>query len=85
MTPDRDSRGLEPEPSPGPAGSQVFLLRLWTVEEGGAPPVWHGKIQHVLSGEAARVTDLALLPGTLQVLLAACGAGGVARTGDPTP
>jgi len=60
--------------------TQLFLVRLWHVEmvpheqsTGGAVneagPAWHGKVQHVIRGEAHAFTDWEMLIGHLETML----------------
>jgi hypothetical protein len=52
--------------------SQFFLVRLWSDPAGDGKVEWHGRLQHVLSGEAHAFHDwptlidlfLAMLQGT---------------------
>ena len=70
-----------PEPAASPAPSQLFLIRLWPSAAAGDTPAWEGRIQHVLSGEAASFTDLELLAAALRPILAALPSA----DGDPGP
>jgi hypothetical protein len=47
--------------------SQLFLVRLWAEEESDGEVEWHGKLQHVVSGEAHTFRSC---PGLIEVLLA---------------
>jgi hypothetical protein len=47
--------------------SQLFLVRLWPDDEGGME--WHGKVQHVTSGEADDFCGLPMLLSNLQAML----------------
>jgi hypothetical protein len=47
--------------------SQLFLVRLWPDDEGGTE--WHGKVQHVMSGEADDFCGLPMLLSNLQAML----------------
>lgn len=47
--------------------SQFFLVRLWSDPAGEGKAEWHGRLQHVLSGEAHSFGNLAML---LDVLIA---------------
>jgi hypothetical protein len=60
---------------PAAAGSHLFLVRLWPAAPGDGPG-WHGKVQHVVSGEARYFDDWATL---INLLLA----GLPALTADP--
>jgi hypothetical protein len=49
--------------------SQVFLLRLWMEAQVDGPPIWRGKVQHLISGEAQRFDDWSTLIDALLALL----------------
>lgn len=55
--------------NPTDSPSQVFLLRLWTERQGDGQTAWHGKVQHLTSGEAHRFSSWADLVAMLQVML----------------
>ena len=45
--------------------SHLFLVRLWLNEDGsdGEPRACHGKVQHIITGNAASFNDLPTLDG----------------------
>ncbi len=45
--------------------SHVFLVRVWATETAEGRSEWHGKAQHVLSGEANYLPDLSRLPDVM--------------------
>lgn len=47
--------------------SQFFLVRLWSDRGGDGKVEWHGRLQHVLTGEAHSFSSC---PELLEVLLA---------------
>jgi hypothetical protein len=49
-----DKRMKEPHDS---IRSQLFLVRLWEESTGDNQTEWHGRVQHVLSGEAHSFVD----------------------------
>ncbi|MEO8287779.1 MAG: hypothetical protein ABI670_15230 [Chloroflexota bacterium] len=72
--------------------SQLFLIRLWA-EEGSKdehgtgdntqPSKWHGKAQHVVTGEAHTFTDWTELVNVLQAMLPGqSGRDSVDKTGS---
>lgn len=48
--------------------SQLFLVRLWPDNEGGRGAAGHGKVQHVMSGEARALQDWPSLIDQLSAL-----------------
>lgn len=76
MTPDRhESRPVMPLPMSNPP-AHVFLVRVW-IEESAGTPLWCGKVQHVLTGQAAAFEDPAALPAALLAILGSLAAPGV--------
>ena len=63
--------------------SDLFLVRVWPApdaEEISDPEVaWHGRVQHVLTGEAHNFEDLRVLISKLEGML---HAGSAARSGN---
>lgn len=60
------------EAGSGQATSQLFLVRVWpdhAIEDGGGRLEWHGKVQHVMSGEATDFSDWPMLVARLQAML----------------
>ena len=51
--------------------SQFFLVRLWSDSAGDGKVEWHGRLQHVLSGEAHSFGNLAMLLDLLIAVLPA--------------
>ena len=41
--------------------SQLFLVRLWVVVSNDDQVEWHGKVQHIMSGEAHSFCDWPML------------------------
>ncbi|MDQ6694012.1 MAG: hypothetical protein M3014_06280 [Chloroflexota bacterium] len=77
-------------------GSHLFLVRLWlepatavgapAEQEAVAPPAkWegcHGRVQHVISGEAVSFVDWTTLAGAIRNM---AGGSAAARIERPTP
>jgi hypothetical protein len=56
--------------------SQLFLVRLWPEQGSDGETEWHGKLQHVLSGEARPFHGCpALLEALLEMLKEDQGSG----------
>jgi len=51
--------------------SQFFLVRLWSDPAGDGKVEWHGRLQHVLSGEAHSFGNLTMLIDLLLAVLPA--------------
>ena len=63
--------------------SDLFLVRVWpapeTEEISDHGAAWHGRVQHVLTGEAHNFEDLRVLVSRLEGMLQA---GAVTRSGN---
>lgn len=53
------------------SNTQLFLVRLWTDVDDDGRPVWRGKLQHVVSGEAHYFQEWPALIARLQAALPA--------------
>lgn len=51
--------------------SQLFLVRLWSDPASDGKVEWHGRMQHVLSGEAHSFGNLTMLLDLLLAVLPA--------------
>lgn len=52
--------------------TQLFLLRIWRGDEGDSHDGsrrWHGKVQHVVRGEAHAFTGLEMMVSCLEAML----------------
>lgn len=71
----------------GHEASHLFLVRLWAdsnVDAGGKGPVWHGKVQHVVSGDATLFSDWHYLIASMLAMMPAGGRRSD-REGGPRP
>jgi hypothetical protein len=49
--------------------SNLFLVRVWVEEAANGHPACHGKVQHVVSGEARTFNDGATLEAAMHEIL----------------
>jgi hypothetical protein len=47
----------------------LYLVRIWRRKSGDGSPSLHGKLQHVVSGEACYFDGLSGLPGALEKMM----------------